>query len=248
MGLLDKYRNYQETRRKRRIEKAVKLVKNAKAIREDRWGALSFLAEDLDVAADAVPALLPRFEYSLEHGINDTREKELTLKGIVRFGDEALPFLKDWLRSTTRIAWPIKAIKEIGSEEVVVDTLKQALNFNDVTFDQSAVDKNYDILCHLRDYPLDGYFKEIAHFLQDPDERVRFAAAEALIEQNSDEVKVYLQDFLKDDSSENRRIKQAVVSAFLKHSWQVDTQSEFPEGRVMDGVYINAQGQLEVRA
>lgn len=248
MGLLDKFRNFQETRRLRRIEKAKKLVTNPKAIREDRWAALTFLAEDLDSVHEAVPALLPRFEYSLEHGINDTREKEIALKGIERFGKDALPYLKDWLRSTTRIAWPIKAISKIGDSETLLESLKQALNFNDVTFDQAAVDKNYDILCHLREFSLDGYFKEIAHFLKDPDERVRFAAAEALIEQNSDEVKVYLQDFLQDDSTENRRIKQAVVNAFVKHGWKVEGLAEFPDGRVMDGVYINSNGLLEIRA
>jgi hypothetical protein len=248
MGLLDKYRDYQETRRKKRIEKAIKTIKNPKAIREDRWASLTFLGEGLDSAAEAVPALLCRFEYSLEHGINDTREKELTLKSVVRFGDDALPFLKDWLRSTTRIAWPIKAIKEIGDTETIVETLKQALNFGDVTFDQSAVDKNYDILCYLREYPLEGYYKEIAHFLQDPDERVRFAATEVLISQDTPEVKSYLEAFLADDSSENRRIKQAVVQAFIKNGWTIDQQLEIPDGPIMDGVYLNDKRQLELRS
>lgn len=248
MGLLDKYRDYQDSRRRRRIEKAIKLTKNAKAIREDRWGAIAFLAEEVDDPAEAVPALLNRFEYSLEHGINDTREKEMTLKGLVKHGEAALPFLKDWLRSTSRIAWPIKAIKEIGSEEIIVDTLKHALVFDDVSLNQAAVDKNYDILCYLREFSLEGYIKEIAHFLNDADERVRFAAAEVLIEQGSDEVRDYLKAFLVDDSSENRRLKQAVVDAFIKKNWQVDPSLDFPDGKVMNGVYINDKRQLEVRS
>jgi hypothetical protein len=248
MGLLDKVKNFQESRRQRRIEKAQKLIKNAKAIREDRWAGLTFLAEGIDNVDEAVPSLLPRFEYSLEHGINDTREKELTLKGIVRFGEEAMPYLRDWLRSTTRIAWPIKAIKEIGDERMVVDSLKNALNLEDVTFNQAAVDKNYDILCHLRDYSLGDDLAPVAHFLNDPDERVRFAAAEALIEQNNQAAQPYLEPFLADETTENRRIKQSVIQVFMERGWKVSQTDQFPEGQIMDGVFVNDQGLIESRA
>ena len=33
-----------------------------------------------------------RFEFSLENGIGDAREKELAMGGITRFGDQAVPF------------------------------------------------------------------------------------------------------------------------------------------------------------
>ena len=68
-------------------------------------------------------ALLNRFEYSLEHGINDSREKEIALSGIVRHGNDAIPFLEKWLKHTSRIAWPIKAIKAIADDKTVVDCL-----------------------------------------------------------------------------------------------------------------------------
>ena len=37
----------------------------------------------------AVKSLLQRFDYSLEHGIRDTREKETAMKGILRFEKSA---------------------------------------------------------------------------------------------------------------------------------------------------------------
>ena len=51
-------------------------------------GIFEFLAQNVDDANLAVGALLNRFEYSLEHGINDSREKELALSGVVRHGKE----------------------------------------------------------------------------------------------------------------------------------------------------------------
>src|SRR6478735_1523223 len=105
MALFDGIKEYFASRKIKRIERAGKLVRNAKAIREDRWAALEFLAKDLKEADQAIPLLLQRFEYSLEHGINDTREKELAQEGVVRFGDSGVPFLRDWLKKTSRIAW-----------------------------------------------------------------------------------------------------------------------------------------------
>lgn len=248
MGLLARISDYFSNRRVKRIEKAGKLVKNAKAIREDRWAALQFLAEDLTEADQAIPHLLPRFEYSLEHGINDTREKELALKGIVRFKEASIPYIRSWLQTTNRIAWPIKVLKEIGQDDIVTETLKSALNFKDVSFDQAAVDKNYDILCYLREYQLPEYVGQISHFLKDADERVRFAAAELLIAQQTDAIRDSLSPFLADSSAENRRLRQAVIQAFVDRGWKVPNVQDFPGGRVTDGVYVNSQGFIELRA
>ena len=74
VGLIEKYRNYKQSRNEKRIEKASASVCNPKAIKEDRQAAIDYLAS-IDDASLAVPALLKRFEFSLEHGINDPREK-----------------------------------------------------------------------------------------------------------------------------------------------------------------------------
>lgn len=212
-------KDFFDGRKSKRVEKAAKIISNPKAIRDDRWAALEFVAKDIKNVEESVPALLPRFDYSLEHGINDTREKELAMEGIVRFGESAIPFVKDWLKTTTRIAWPIKCLNQLGQDRVVVDCLKSALDYGDVSFTQHIVDKNYDILCYLRDYQLHEDIAQIAHFLKDPDERVRYAAAEVLINQDSEAVKSPLEPFLDDESSENRRIRGAVSHLFSSKGW-----------------------------
>ncbi len=216
-------KDFFDGRKSKRVEKASKIITNAKAIRDDRWAALEFVANDVEDVAEAVPALLQRFEYSLEHGINDTREKELAMKGIVRFGEKAIPLVKDWLKTTTRIAWPIKILNQLGQESVVADCLKSALDYGEVSFTQHVVDKNYDILCYLRDFQLGSDVDKIAHFLNDSDERVRYAAAEVLIAQQSGEIKSKLEPFLVDESSENRRIRGAVAQFFVQKGWAQPT-------------------------
>lgn len=245
MSIFAKLKEFQGQQRQKKAEKAAKLVKNPKAIREDRWAALEFLGHYHDVAV-AVPALLHRFEYSLEHGINDTKEKEVAMEGVMRFGASGLPFVKEHLIKTTRIAWPIKILKELASEQEVVDALRAALNFKDVSFDQSAVDKNYDILCYLRDYKVPRLVEDLSHFLKDPDERVRYASAEFILEQPDPRVPQILESYLVDQTPENRRIKLAAITAFLRNQWKVQDPSRYNGVVIEPGVVLNRAGGLEV--
>jgi len=229
----------------KKIAKGLAVIKNAKAIKEDRSAWIEYF-KDQD-AEVAVPALLQRFEYSLEHGINDTREKESCMKGIVAFGDAALPFVTEHLLTTNRIAWPIKILKALGKEDQVIEILLSALDFGDISFDQNKVDKNYDILCYLVEYKIAGRAHKLAHFINDPDERVRYACVELLIEQDEPEIPGLVEKFIGDGSPENTRIRQVVIEAFLKHAWVVKDRTRFVNGQVIDRLYVNESGRLEIR-
>ena len=246
MGMLQKYQEYKKNRKQKRVEKALKLVANPKAIKEDRWAALAFLAEpEEEYFSDAVKGLLSRFEYSLEHGILDTREKELAMKGVLHAGKEALPLLKENLSTSHRIAWTMKCFKELGSEAETLDALKGALVFDDVSLDQSAVDKNFDILCYLVEYQVGDFRAKLTKFLQDPDERVRYAAVEVLIEQKDyPELPELLEPWLSDSSAENTRIRQSVIQAFITGGWKLSDPGRYEGGEVAPGVFINRQGGL----
>ncbi|MBF0440404.1 MAG: hypothetical protein HQK54_00720 [Oligoflexales bacterium] len=244
MGLFDKFAEYRKNKHKRAIEKTARVVKNPKAIREDRWAALEYLVETDDME-NVVPALLERFEFSLEHGILDTREKELAMSGIVKYGEKVIPLVREKLQKTLRIAWPIKILTELADEATMIETLKSALDYKDVSFDQAAVDKNYDILCYLREYKLSGFLDKLSHFLKDPDERVRFACTEVIIEQEDGDTQGLLEPFLADASAENTRIRQAVIDAFFNRKWKVRDPSKFENGIVTDNIMINSKGYLQ---
>ena len=247
MGWFANIKSYFADRAQNKIASYTKLVKNAKAIREDRQAALEFFRSHEDPAV-GIPAMLERFEFSLEHGINDTREKELALSGIVAHKEIAIPYIQTHLSRTTKIAWPIKALNAIGADKLVVETLKKSLNFTDVAFDQAQVDKNYDILCYIREYKVPGFYSELAHFLKDPDERVRFAATEVLIEQDDPEVSAIVEPLLTDESNENRRMRQATLDAFISKKWVLKQRDRFPQGHVMGNIFVNSKGILEVKA
>ena len=241
MGLIEKYRQFKKNRQEKAIARNLKLIKNPKAIKEDRAAAIEYFCQS-EVAETAVPALLQRFDYSLEHGINDTREKESAMKGILKFADTAIPHIEKHLHASNRIAWPIKAFKQLASQEQMIMTLESCLDYGEVSFDQSKVDKNYDILCYLRDYSLaDSVCEKLFHFLAQHDERVRFAAAEVLLEQNESSIPEKLEPFLLDESAENTRIRQAIIAGFAKNKWAVPHKEKFKVGPFIPGVSINKQ-------
>ena len=248
MGLLGKYRSYQDNRLTKKIAKASRLANNPKAIKDDRWAALQFLSKEAkgDVPA-IVKGLLQRFEYSLEHGINDSREKDLALEGVLRFGKEAQDVIVDWLKSTDGIAWPLKALKQISEESVFVESLKSILVFEDVSMTASAVDKNFDILCYLRDYQLGDFAMKLDRFLKDPDERVRFAACEVILDQDNKELSPLVEDFLLDETTENRRLRQAVADSFYRNKWEISDLAKFSEWNASDLGYRLGEDRLLVK-
>ncbi len=230
-----------------KIHKAAEMAKNSKAIRDDRWAAIEFLADSVDDAELAVAAMLHRFEFSLEHGINDSREKEKCMAGIIRHGDKALPLVLEHLKNTTRISWPIKILKALGrSEAHVIECLVGTLEYSDVSFDQGKTDKNYDILCHLADYKSPGLHDCVIHFLKDPDERVRFATAEVLMEQVLTESGDTLEGLMRDENPDNSRIRQTVVRKYLEQHWVVRRPELFANSQVIGPVFVSDKKVLFV--
>ena len=133
-----------------------------------------------------------------------------------------------------------------GSEERVIECLISVLNYEDVSFDQAQTDKNYDVLCHLADYKHPGLAEKIAHFLKDPDERVRYAAAEVLMEQDLAESGSILEPLLSDQNPDNSRIRQTVIRKYLEHGWEVKRPEVFLNKQVIGPVFVGAGNRLVV--
>jgi len=233
------FADFKEKRRKRNISSHLKTLQNPKAIREDRMASLEFFNE-LDDIEVSVNALLKRFNFSIDHGIYDTREKELAMKGIIRFGSDALPLLLAHLKKSDKIAWPIKIYEKLASSHEIAEALEACLDFGDVAFDQNKVDKNYDILCHLRDYKTPDSGEKLLHFLKEHDERLRFAGAEVILAQDSEHLAAKLEHYLLDESAENIRLRQAVTEKYERLKWEIKEKEKIKIGqKLIDGYKVD---------
>jgi hypothetical protein len=245
--MLQAIKNFFQKQKQRKIAKNAKLVRNPKAVKEDRMAALHYL-KSIDDPDATIPALLARFEYSLEHGIVDAREKDVAYEGIMKHQEKAIPFLNEHLAKTHKMAWPIKILTQLAPADDVKNILLNALNFDDISFDQILVDKNYDVLCYLADFSLGADWSKICPFLNDPDERVRFACVEVLGQQDDPNIKDHVVQFLKDETPENRRIRMSVIQLFLKNQWPIDNPQDYADGPLIEGVFVTKQGLLEKRS
>ena len=242
MSIFSKISNWLGERRKARYCRA---AKNPRAMKEDRWLALTALGE-YDDPHFAVPALLARFEYNLDNGILDTREKERVLDSIKRYGkDEVLVMARQHLQHTDHIAWTVKLLLQLGGEKAVATALLACLDFSDVAFDRAKIDKNYDVLCHLHDFDVSDLNRDIVHFVDDNDERVRFATAKIIIKQKADYAAEVLEKFISDDSAENTRLRQSVLAAFIANGWAIKKRHAFRKSSAAQEAILGKNGKLK---
>ena len=244
MSLIKKVKQFLENRKEKAFERNAKVIKNPKAIKDDRMGAICSLASSKK-PAEATKALLDRFDYSLEHGIQDSREKEKALEIILSFGKDALPATLEHLRASKSIAWPVKILSAISSKEELVENLRSSLEFGDIDFSQEIVNKNYDILCHLRDHSLKDKGEALFRFLKAHDERLRVAAVETILTQNHEENFVKLEPFLLDNTSENIRLKQSIAQKFIDEGRKLTQKELFKTGFLHPDLVINKDYSLK---
>src|SRR3984957_3896279 len=73
--------------------------------------------------ADAVAALLRRFTFIMDPSITDQEEKEAAFAGVVRAGRGPFEPIRTFVARAESLAWPMRVIEEIVSEEEFVDEL-----------------------------------------------------------------------------------------------------------------------------
>lgn len=230
MGLISFFKNLREKYRQRSIRKNRKALKNAKIMHEERAAAIKYFAS-LDDPRVAAPILLQRFDFSLDHGINDTREKEAAMQGLIELGKETLPYIKAHLKATTRIAWPIKVLQQLTENDAVIEVLRDMLELGEIDFDKDKIDKNYDIMCYLRDYSLADGGEFLLAMMKAHDERIRFAATEAIAAQENEAIVGTLEKYIADDSAENSRIRQVLTECYARNGWKLK-DSTIPAGPI----------------
>ena len=192
-------------------EKFGNVLKNKVTTKEQRLEAIEVLKEFED-GTISIPQLLKRFEIVVDSGIQDKREKEMCLERIVSFGEVAKPFAQQALERAERIAWPIKLAEELFPKEEFCRLLVNALGKEFSAFDESANQRNAEIILALKecvDAGTDEIVSAVEGFLGSRDENVRMAALECL----------------ESHASINERAKQIIVS--LLNTTAHDDNSRF---------------------
>lgn len=220
------------------IKKHAKRAADKRAQNADRWQSLHALAQM--ETAEAAEALLQRFTFRVDPSITDQEEKDLAMTGVINAGDEAIEPVREFLRESKSIAWPVKMLDQLVSLEDLVSTLLEVLEGMHTDYMQNP-QRKIDLLAQLEDRVDPRIAPAVQRFLQDDNESARFhAAATTFAQENASESREALLDVVADE--ESVRVKVRILDGFIERDWGLGERtaelleaSALPSGYVVDG-------------
>jgi hypothetical protein len=218
------------------VKRHVKRIRNLNAQAEDRTASAHWLAEH--GSEEAIIGLLGRFTITYEHRMKDTEEKNLVtdlLRGLGK--DRIAGPIRAWCRKNEAFARPLSVVNDLEGGSAAVDLLLDMLGRE---VDPFKTEKKRQILIKLSDYVDERIVERVPACLEDFDEGVRYAAAEALIAQDVPSVQVDLAKALARRDEESNRLRVRIAEAFHKRQWSLGEHAEAvaerpPVGWTVDG-------------
>ena len=230
MGLLDIFS------RKGALGKHAARVANKRAQNPDRWESIQALAQMK--TAESAEALLKRFTFRIDPSITDQEEKDAAFHGIVETGEAAVEPVRQFLRSSDSISWPLKMLEQLLPPEKVVSELLALLDRMDTEYERDP-EKKIQLIAYLEDRKDPRIVAAVKSFLEDVNETVRFHSAGAILAQDEaaqarDEM---LAAFVREESV---RVRARILDGFLEGEWPIpkermdEVRPKLPQGWALD--------------
>lgn len=162
------------------LKKHIDRVGNKRAQDVDRWASIQVLAKA--GTAEAVAGLLPRFTFYVDPSITDQEEKDAAFEAIVSTGDVAIDPVVAFLRKAESIAWPLKMLDALCSQEVVVGHLLSILEGMDTEYERDP-QRKIDTIAALGERPDLRSCAVLQRFIEDTNETARFDAVGSIFAQ-----------------------------------------------------------------
>jgi hypothetical protein len=195
---------------------------------------------------DAITALLGRFTYVTDGSIVDEDEKELTYEVIRTLGNRALPPLRRVVMEEAAIYWPLKALTEIGGEELAVSTLLEALAGITDRFDRS-MERMTNIVSCFRDYQHPEILSKLIELAADESEEIRFLAVDGLttFDDHQEAVDAIIKRMVDDE--ETTRVKTYIMDVLMERQWNVKKYKKELLGKLPETYFVDDTGVIQRR-
>ncbi len=195
--------------------------------------------------ADAVGALLKRFTFQTEPSITDQEEKELAFRGILKAGKDAIEPVRAFAAKAESLRQPINILKELLTEEEVVDELIVWLSKWDTEY-AKFIDPKLQLLEELGDHVNPKIRPALERFLEDFTEQARFNAVTAILAQKESEAAGPLLTLFLDE--ESVRIRTKIADGFLALGWAVPDDQRDAVRKVLPPQFgVDGSGQITKR-
>ena len=222
------------------LKKHVARVANKRAQRHERWESIQVLGND--GSDEAIRALLTRFTIRVDPSITDGEEKNAAFQGVVQQGDAALGPVRDFLESSETLAWPLKILKELQSEEEVTSTLLELLSKMDTEYERDP-QKKIDVIASFEERKDPRIVEAVTRFLEDMNETARFHAVGAILAQDeADEARDALaKAFVAEESV---RVRMRILDGFIDRSWTLADVKDEASSRMPMGYILGKKGEV----
>lgn len=220
MGLFDLFKGKgNKGKDEKKSSPAAKWAEAASSKRAQAYDRQEAIAELAKLGTpDAVEALLRRFTFQTDPSITDQEEKEEAFRGILRAGKDAIEPVRAFVAKAESIAWPMRILKEILSEDELVEELIVWLSRWDTEYSKFDEPK-LQILAALEDYRHEKIRAAVEPFFKDFNEPARFNAVATTFAQKDPEAVRPVIDLLLDE--ESVRIRAKVAEGFHSLGWEI---------------------------
>jgi hypothetical protein len=205
------------------LDKHAARAKNKDSQSVDRFGSLEALANatgDPEQRGRAVLGLLGRFTMRYDKTIEDEQEKEYVFDQLRRLGPVILPELEQHMRQAESIAWGLRLLGEVASDEEAWPILERLCGQNDNNYTRDP-SKKQQLLHHLGEQKDPRTGAALLPYLEDVDEGVRFTTVEGLLRHRQEAARAPLLTLLANEKEESRRIKRRIAEGLAELGWDV---------------------------
>lgn len=225
------------------IKKHVARVANKRAQQHERWESIQVLADD--GSDEALRALLTRFTVRVDPSITDGEEKNAAFQGIVKNGDAAIGPVRDFLETADTLAWPLKILKELQTDEEVTATLLELLSKMDIEYERDP-QKKIDIIASFEERKDPQIVEAVTRFLGDMNETARFHAVCAIFAQDEAQqaIEALTTALLAEESV---RVRMMILDGFVEQGWSVTESKDEVTKKLPNGYSLGKKGEVRKR-
>lgn len=191
-------------------------VMDKRSMSPDRFASIEYLARL--GTEEAWRALLPRFNFTVDPSITDREEKQYIFDSVTKGDESAIEPLKEFLRTTSAVNWPIKMLREMLSPEDFVSELLDILKKEDTSY-QKNPERKIQAIVALEKSVDPRVAPVVAAFLEDASEDTRFYAVRTLLAQDDASCASALAALLARDDS--MRVRTTVVDGVAAKAWPI---------------------------
>lgn len=201
-----------------RVQRLTKTVINQYAQSGDRYSAMEALFNE--ASEEAWIGLLKRFTITSTKSIEDEEEKGWVYRRLGAIGKPLLPALKAFALESENVAWALRLVEDIANESEEWDILDALFAAHPPGYERDPA-KKLQIIAHAAEIDNPKVVDLFVPYLEDPDETVRFAIAEALLDIADERARLPMLARIVNEAEDSLRLRARILDGFAALKWSV---------------------------